>query len=46
LRGVPQNVARRLTMLRCAEAIGEGQYAITLRGRDELVDRELENKPA
>ena len=44
LRGVPQSVARRLTMLRCVEAVGQGQYSITLRGRDELVDRELENK--
>lgn len=43
LRDVPQSVARRLTMLRCAQAIGEGQYSITLRGRDELVDRELES---
>lgn len=41
LRGVPQSVARRLTLLRCAEVIGQGQYSITLRGRDELVDRDL-----
>jgi len=44
LRGVPPSVVRRLTMLHCAQVIGQGQYSITLRGRDELVDRDLENK--
>ncbi len=42
--GVPANIARRLTMLGCAKAIGPGAHSITLRGRDELVDRELENE--
>jgi hypothetical protein len=46
LHGIPQNVARRLTMLHCARAIGHGQYSITLRGRDELLDRELEKGSA
>jgi hypothetical protein len=31
-------------MLHCAEVNGSGEYSITLRGRDELVDRELERK--
>lgn len=44
LYGIPGRVARRLTMLHCAEVNGSGEYAITLRGRDELVDRELERK--
>ncbi len=44
LHGIPERVARRLTMLHCAEANGLGQYSITLRGRDELVDREIERK--
>ncbi|HEY7674279.1 MAG TPA: hypothetical protein VH867_03555 [Burkholderiales bacterium] len=44
LRGIPANVARRLTMLHCAEITGNGEYSITLRGRDELIDRELEQK--
>jgi len=42
LRGIPERVARRLTMLHCAEINGMGEYSITLRGCDELVDRELE----
>jgi len=44
LRGIPPSVARRLTMLHCAQIVGQGQYSITLRGRDELVDRDLQNK--
>ena len=44
LQGIPQSVARKLTMLHCAQAVGEGKYSITLRGRDELTDRDLENK--
>ena len=44
LCGIPARVARRLTMLHCAEVNGSGEYSITLRGRDELVDRELERK--
>jgi hypothetical protein len=40
---IPTSVVRRLTMLACAEARGGGQYGITLRGRDELIDRELAN---
>jgi hypothetical protein len=40
---MPTSVVHRLTMLACAEAKGAGKYGITLRGRDELVDRELEN---
>ena len=44
LRGIPEKVARRLTMLHCAEMDVRGEYSITLRGRDELVDRELEHK--
>jgi hypothetical protein len=31
-------------MLHCAETNGLGEYSITLRGCDELVDRELEYK--
>jgi len=32
-------------MLGCAMFTGRrGEYSITLRGRDELVDRELENE--
>jgi hypothetical protein len=42
---VPIHVARKLTMLGCAAFTGRrGEYSITLRGRDELVDRELENE--
>lgn len=44
LRGIPQSVARRLTMLHCAQTVGQGQYSITLHGRDELLDRDLQNK--
>jgi hypothetical protein len=40
---IPTSVVRRLMMLACAEAKGDGQYGITLRGRDVLVDRQLEN---
>jgi hypothetical protein len=40
---IPTGVVRRLTMLACAEARGGGRYGITLRGRDELIDRELAN---
>jgi len=39
---IPTNVVRRLTMLAFAETRGEGRCSITARGRDELVDRELE----
>lgn len=39
---IPINAVRRLAMLGCAQANSQGGYAITLRGRDELVDRELE----
>jgi len=34
-------VVRRLTQLACAEVKG-GKYAITYRGRDELIERERE----
>jgi phage terminase Nu1 subunit (DNA packaging protein) len=44
LDGIPANVARRLTMLHCADVNGKGEYSITLRGRDELIDRELSEK--
>jgi phage terminase Nu1 subunit (DNA packaging protein) len=44
LRGIPERVARRLTMLHCAEIDRAGEYSITLRGSDELIDRELEHK--
>lgn len=43
LLDMPVEVVRRLTMLACAEAKGDGKYGITLRGRDELVDQQLEN---
>jgi hypothetical protein len=43
LLDMPTNVVQRLTMLACAEAKGDGRYGITLRGRDELVDRQLED---
>jgi len=36
---IPTSVVRRLTQLACAEARG-GKYAITFRGRDELLERE------
>jgi hypothetical protein len=36
---IPTSVVRRLTQLACAELRG-GKYAITFRGRDELIDRE------
>ena len=41
---IPTSVVRRLTLLACAEANGRGHCSITRRGRDELVDRELETK--
>jgi hypothetical protein len=45
LPAIPIHVARKLTMLGCAMFTGRrGEYSITLRGRDELVDRELENE--
>lgn len=45
LPAVPIHVARKLTMLGCAMFTGRrGEYSITLRGRDELVDRDLENQ--
>jgi hypothetical protein len=42
LLDMPTDVVRRLTKLACAEAKGDGRYGITLRGRDELVDQQLE----
>jgi len=44
LSGIPANVARRLTMLHCAQVNGRGEYSITLRGRDELIDKELSER--
>jgi hypothetical protein len=41
---IPTSVVRRLTLLACAEVKGRGEYSITLRGRDELVDRDLEKR--
>jgi len=38
---IPTSVVRRLTQLACAEVRGGG-YAITYRGRDELIERERE----
>lgn len=38
---IPTSVVRRLTQLAYAEARA-GRYAITYRGRDELIDRERE----
>ncbi|HKW38228.1 MAG TPA: hypothetical protein VJO54_10510 [Burkholderiales bacterium] len=38
---IPTSVVRRLTQLACAEVRG-GKYAITFRGRDELIERERE----
>jgi hypothetical protein len=38
---IPTSIVRRLTQLACAEVRG-GKYAITFRGRDELIDREKE----
>jgi hypothetical protein len=38
---IPTSVVRRLTQLACAEVRG-GRYAITYRGRDELIERERE----
>jgi len=40
----PTSVLRKLTMLGCAQVKGRGEYSITLRGRDELLDRELESQ--
>jgi hypothetical protein len=36
---IPTSVVRRLTQLACAEVKG-GKYAITFRGRDELLEAE------
>jgi len=36
---IPTSVVHRLTQLACAEFRG-GKYAITYRGRDELIERE------
>ena len=36
---IPTSVVRRLTQLACAEVRG-GKYAITYRGRDELIERD------
>ncbi len=41
---LPTNVLRKLTMLGCAQVKGRGEYSITFRGRDELLDRELESE--
>jgi hypothetical protein len=41
---IPTSVVRRLTLLACAELKGHREYSITLRGRDELIDRDLEKK--
>jgi len=38
---IPTSVVRRLTQLACAE-FKAGRYAITFRGRDELIERERE----
>lgn len=38
---IPTSVVRRLTQLAYAE-LRRGKYAITYRGRDELIDREKE----
>jgi hypothetical protein len=38
---IPTSVVRKLTQLCCGEVKGGG-YAITFRGRDELIDRERE----
>jgi len=40
----PTGVLRKLTMLGCAQVKDRGEYSITFRGRDELVDRELETR--
>jgi hypothetical protein len=39
---LPLDVARKLSTLGCLVLTAGGRYSITLRGRDELVDRELE----
>ena len=39
---VPLEVARKLSTLGCIVLTAGGRYSITLRGRDELIDRELE----
>ncbi|HEY6241036.1 MAG TPA: hypothetical protein VIW78_09370 [Burkholderiales bacterium] len=41
---IPTSVVRRLTLLACAELRGSREYSITRRGRDELVDRDLEKE--
>jgi len=40
----PTSVLRKLTMLGCAQVRGRSEYSITFRGRDELLDRELESE--
>ena len=37
---LPSHVAPKLKLLGYVAVHGSGQYALTLRGRDELVDRE------
>ena len=39
---LPPHVAPKLKLLGYIATHGSGQYALTLRGRDELVDRERE----
>ena len=41
---IPTSVVRRLTLLACAEVKGSRGYSITLRGRDALADRDLEQQ--
>ena len=41
---IPTSVVRRLTLLACAELRGPREYSITLRGHDELIDRDLERE--
>jgi hypothetical protein len=38
----PLDVVRKLSTLGCVVLTAGGRYSITLRGRDELIDRELE----
>jgi hypothetical protein len=40
---IPTSVVRRLTQLACAEVKG-GKYAITFRGRDELIERQRRSR--
>ena len=39
---VPSHLAPKLKLLGYVAVHGSGQYALTLRGRDELIDRERE----